>query len=76
MEVLSSLNWDLQRPKIIAIEQNLVNTLADVLKSETCIFLESKKYQPIGKNVITNGVSTVFYIDATKVSIDPNTRVK
>lgn len=63
IEVLTSLDFSRHRPKIIAIEQNNVCTFREVMESETCLFLESKGFVPVGKNIIVEHVSTIIYVD-------------
>jgi FkbM family methyltransferase len=63
MEVLSTMDWKNNRPRIIAIEQNNVTTLSDVIHSDVNRLLELNQYGAMVKNVITKTVATVIYVD-------------
>jgi len=62
MEVLESNDWKKFIPKVIAIEQNNIFSLADVLESTVNIYLQQRGYIAFAKNLILKDVSTVFYI--------------
>ncbi len=62
MEVLQSNNWQKFRPKVIAIEQNNIFSLSDVIESEVNKYLTQLGYLAFAKNLIVKDVSTVFYI--------------
>ncbi|MBK6642600.1 MAG: FkbM family methyltransferase [Bacteroidia bacterium] len=63
IEVLNSINFQQNRPKIIAIEQNHVFSLSDVIKSVTYNYLQKLGYEALGKNIIVGSVSTIIYVD-------------
>lgn len=63
LEVLNSINFQINRPKIIAIEQNHVFTFSDVIKSDTFKYLVDLGYDAVGKNIIVGNVSTIIYVD-------------
>ncbi len=62
LEILTSLDYERNRPKIISIEQNQVFTLADIMVSDVCGFLRSVDFTPVAKNILLKDVSTVFYV--------------
>ena len=62
MEILSGLNFEKLKPKVISIEQNDVFTFADVFESSVCNFLSQKGFTPYAKNIILKNISTIFYI--------------
>jgi FkbM family methyltransferase len=62
MEVLNSIEWNYKQPKIIALEQNNVFSMEEVLKSDAYFFLNHLDYTPVSKNLVTKTVSTIFYI--------------
>jgi FkbM family methyltransferase len=62
LEILEGLSELDSKPEVISIEQNTILSLADVLKSDVCAFLEREGYVPFAKNVVIKDVSTVFYI--------------
>jgi hypothetical protein len=62
MDVLQSNNWQKFRPKVIAIEQNSIFSLSDVIESEVNKYLTQLGYLAFAKNLIVKDVSTVFYI--------------
>ncbi len=63
MEVLATLDWVNTRPKIIAVEQNQVTTLADVMSSQVNALMTKNNYSAMVKNVITKTVATIIYVD-------------
>ncbi len=70
LEVLKSFDILKWQPKIIALEQNYICTLQDVMNSESCKFLEKYNYQPVAKNIIKQDVSTITYIHSRFISPD------
>lgn len=68
MEVLSSFDLVKWQPKVISLEQNNVCTFQDVLNSGTTRFLQNHGYQPIGKNIIVQSVSTITYIHSRYIT--------
>lgn len=62
MEVLESNDWGKYVPKVIAIEQNNIFSLSDVLESTVNNYLTQFGYIAFAKNLIIKDVSTVFYI--------------
>jgi FkbM family methyltransferase len=62
MEVLESNDWGKYVPKVIAIEQNNIFSLTDVLESTVNNYLVQLGYVAFAKNLIIKDVSTVFYI--------------
>jgi FkbM family methyltransferase len=61
MQILNGMSVD---PKIVAIEQNGVYTLKDVLESDVNDHLSKRGYEAVGKNVILKDTATVFYVHA------------
>lgn len=68
LEVLQGFDFSLHRPSIIAIELNDVQTLEQTLQNDSDAFLRGKAYQAVAKNVISNTVATVFYLDQKHLS--------
>ena len=62
MEVLNSIDWNYKQPKIIALEQNNVFSMEEVLKSDAYVFLNRLNYTPVAKNLVTKTISTIFYV--------------
>ncbi|MEO6302542.1 MAG: FkbM family methyltransferase, partial [Bacteroidia bacterium] len=60
-EVLNSNDWLKYKPKIIAIELNIVS-VNDLLNHRSAVFLKNLGYTIIAKNVILNNVATVFFV--------------
>lgn len=60
MQVLKSNNWEKYKPKIIAIEQDSY-LFSEVLNHPSTIFLMSHDYEPVAKNIVRPGISTVFF---------------
>jgi FkbM family methyltransferase len=62
MEVLESNDWEKYKPSVIAIEQNNIFSLQDVLTSRVNEYLSGQGYIAFAKNLIVKDVATVFYI--------------
>ena len=67
LEVLQGFDFSLHRPSIIAVELNDVQTLEQTLQNDSDAYLRGKGYQAVAKNVISNTVATVFYLDQKHV---------
>lgn len=63
LNVLKSNDWKRYKPSVIAIELTC-NTLEDVEKSESTIYLKSLGYITVAKNLILKDVATVFFVSS------------
>lgn len=60
-EVLSSNDWIKYKPKVIAIELNVIS-IDDLSDHRSVKFLKNLGYTVVAKNVILNNVATVFFL--------------
>ena len=58
LEVLTTNDWNLYRPKVIVIESDI--SLQQDLSSDIVKYLESKNYRLIGKSVINGDLGNLF----------------
>lgn len=68
MEILKGIDFKVNCPKVISIEQNGFLALKDVYSTSAAIYLEEMGYFPYAKNVLLAKVATVFYIRKEFVS--------
>jgi FkbM family methyltransferase len=61
MEVISGFDFEMHRPTVFAVELSGVASLDDVAQNSVNMFLASKGYLPVGKNIISFKAATVFY---------------
>ncbi len=76
MEILQGIPFEMISPRIIALEQNGVFSLKDVLDSPVTRFLEAKGYVPYAKNFILKSVATVFYCHVGVLNPESEIKIK
>ncbi len=62
MEILATINWDKNKPTVIALEQGNLVTLKNLADSPAYKLLYSMDYEAYARAIVLKDVSTVFYV--------------